>query len=106
MASRAGSWGGGAGSGSTVRRLVAARPPVPEWSGETAVTTAGRWRSPTVAAVSRRRHWRELPVGLLMIAPSAVILAIFVVYPMVEAVLLGALRCVTQGDDRVSNGLG
>lgn len=39
-----------------------------------------------------------------MIAPSAVILGVFVVYPLVRAVWLGTQRCDAQGENCVSNG--
>jgi sn-glycerol 3-phosphate transport system permease protein len=52
----------------------------------------------------RGQRWRELPIGLLMVAPSAVILAIFVVYPLIAAIWLGHMRCDAQGENCVSNG--
>jgi sn-glycerol 3-phosphate transport system permease protein len=39
-----------------------------------------------------------------MIAPSAIILGAFVIYPLVEAVWLGHMRCNAAGDNCVSNG--
>ncbi|HEU4841974.1 MAG TPA: sugar ABC transporter permease [Ilumatobacteraceae bacterium] len=57
-----------------------------------------------VVAVSRGSRWRDLPVGLLMVAPSAVILGLFVVYPLVEAIWLGHMRCDALGQNCVSNG--
>ncbi|HEX2784191.1 MAG TPA: sugar ABC transporter permease [Ilumatobacteraceae bacterium] len=44
-----------------------------------------------------KRRWRELPIAVGMLAPSAVILGIFVVYPLVRAVQLGHLRCDATG---------
>jgi ABC-type sugar transport system permease subunit len=57
-----------------------------------------------VVAVSRGRRWRDLPVGLLLIAPSAVILGVFFVYPLIRAIWLGHMRCDAQGENCVSNG--
>jgi ABC-type sugar transport system permease subunit len=45
----------------------------------------------------RTKQWRDLPVGLLMLGPSAVILGMFVVYPLVKAVWLGHMRCNASG---------
>jgi ABC-type sugar transport system permease subunit len=39
-----------------------------------------------------------------MIAPSAVILGLFVIYPLVRAIWLGTQRCDAQGENCVSNG--
>ena len=55
-------------------------------------------------ASNRGRRWRDLPAGLLMIAPSAVILGVFVVYPLVRAVWMGTQRCNAQGENCVANG--
>jgi sn-glycerol 3-phosphate transport system permease protein len=44
-----------------------------------------------------KKRWRELPVAVGMLAPSAVILGLFVVYPLVRAVQLGHLRCDATG---------
>jgi len=44
-----------------------------------------------------KRRWRDVPVAAAMLAPSAIILAIFVVYPLVHAVQLGHLRCDATG---------
>lgn len=44
-----------------------------------------------------RRKWRELPIAAGMLAPSAVVLGVFVVYPLVRAVQLGHLRCDATG---------
>lgn len=56
--------------------------------------------------VDRARRWKELPVALLMLAPSAIILGAFIVYPLLRAVWLGQQRCNAFGDDCVSNGWG
>jgi sn-glycerol 3-phosphate transport system permease protein len=45
-----------------------------------------------------KRRWRELPIAVGMLAPSAVILGLFVVYPLVKSVQLGHLRCNATGD--------
>jgi sn-glycerol 3-phosphate transport system permease protein len=55
-------------------------------------------------AWKRGRRWRDLPAGLLMITPSAVILGVFVVYPLVRAVILGTKRCDARGERCISNG--
>jgi len=59
-----------------------------------------------LAAPSRRgrARWRDLPAAVAMLAPSAVILAVFVLYPLVRAVWLGHQRCDAQGDNCRSNG--
>ena len=44
-----------------------------------------------------KRKWRDFPVALGMLAPSAVILGVFVVYPLVRAIQLGHLRCDATG---------
>jgi len=44
-----------------------------------------------------KRRWRDVPVAAAMLAPSAIILAIFVVYPLVHAVQLVHLRCDATG---------
>ncbi|MEJ7719397.1 MAG: hypothetical protein WKF58_02655 [Ilumatobacteraceae bacterium] len=55
-------------------------------------------------------QWRDLPTGLVMIAPSALVLGAFLVYPLVKTVSLGrqrcnesATRCVTTGWDQYSD---
>ncbi len=45
-----------------------------------------------------RRKLRDVPVALGMLAPSMVILGIFVVYPLVRSIQLGHLRCDATGD--------
>ena len=44
-----------------------------------------------------KRRWRDFPVAVGMLAPSAIILAVFVVYPLIRAVQLGHLRCDATG---------
>ena len=44
-----------------------------------------------------KKKWRDLPVAVGMLAPSAVILGVFVVYPLVRAIQLGHLRCDATG---------
>ena len=44
-----------------------------------------------------KKKWRELPIAVGMLAPSAVVLGVFVVYPLVRAVQLGHLRCDATG---------
>ncbi len=51
-----------------------------------------------------RRRWRQLPAALALLAPSIVVLGVFVVYPLGRAVLLGEQRCNAQGTECVSNG--
>ena len=55
-------------------------------------------------AVGSRTRWRQLPAALALLAPSGVILGIFVVYPLVKAVLLGKQRCSADGLRCVDNG--
>ncbi len=51
------------------------------------------------------RRWAEFPLAMAMLAPSAVILGVFVVYPLGRAMFLGQQRCDNFGDNCVSNGL-
>jgi ABC-type sugar transport system permease subunit len=44
-----------------------------------------------------RRRLRDVPTAFVMLLPSAVILGVFVVYPLVRAVQLGHLRCDATG---------
>ena len=44
-----------------------------------------------------KRRWRDFPVAVGMLLPSAVILGVFVIYPLVRAVQLGHLRCDATG---------
>ena len=43
------------------------------------------------------RRWRDLPPALLMLAPSAALLGVWTVYPLVRAVQNGHLRCDVTG---------
>jgi len=54
---------------------------------------------------SGRRRWAELPLAMAMLAPAAVILGVFVVYPLARAMWLGQQRCDNFGNDCVSNGI-
>jgi ABC-type sugar transport system permease subunit len=45
-----------------------------------------------------------LPAALLLLAPSMVVLGMFVVYPLIRAILLGSQRCDIQGTNCRSNG--
>jgi ABC-type sugar transport system permease subunit len=45
-----------------------------------------------------------LPAALLLLAPSTVVLAMFVVYPLIRAIVLGSQRCDIQGTNCRSNG--
>ncbi len=50
----------------------------------------------------RRRsaeRWRDLPAAILLLAPSFVVLAAFIVYPLGRAVWLGRQRCDSQGNN-------
>jgi ABC-type sugar transport system permease subunit len=44
-----------------------------------------------------KRRWRDFPIAVGMLFPSAAILGVFVVYPLVRAVQLGHLRCDATG---------
>jgi ABC-type sugar transport system permease subunit len=57
-----------------------------------------------VASDRTRRRWRQLPAAILLLAPSIVALATFVVYPLIRAILLGSQRCDIQGGNCRSNG--
>ena len=41
----------------------------------------------------KRSRWRDSGIAVLMLAPSAVVLALFVIYPLIRAVFLGTQRC-------------
>ncbi len=45
----------------------------------------------------QRNRLRDSGLALLMLGPSIVILAAFVIYPLIRAVFLGAQRCSVQG---------
>ena len=51
-----------------------------------------------------RRRWRQLPVALGLLAPSAIILGAFIVYPLVKAIFLGRERCNSTGTRCVEAG--
>jgi sn-glycerol 3-phosphate transport system permease protein len=56
---------------------------------------------------ARRRsaeRWRDLPAAVLMLAPSLIVLAVFVLYPLGRAVWLGQQRCDAQGNNCRING--
>jgi sn-glycerol 3-phosphate transport system permease protein len=53
---------------------------------------------------TRRQRWRQLPAGLILLTPSLVILAAFVLYPLGRAVVLGQQRCNAIGQACRSNG--
>ncbi len=57
----------------------------------------------SVSSRSRRR-WREAPLAAAMLAPSLVILGVFVLYPLGRAVWLGHQRCDATGNNCRSNG--
>ncbi|TDT17895.1 sn-glycerol 3-phosphate transport system permease protein [Ilumatobacter fluminis] len=54
--------------------------------------------------VFERRRWRQLPVALALLAPSAIILGAFIVYPLVKAVFLGTERCNSTGTRCIEGG--
>lgn len=51
-----------------------------------------------------RRRWRQLPVALGLLAPSAIVLGAFIVYPLVTAIFLGTERCNSTGTRCVEAG--
>jgi sn-glycerol 3-phosphate transport system permease protein len=55
-------------------------------------------------ATPRVRRWRDLPAAVVLLAPSFVILSVFVLYPLGRAVWLGQQRCNAQGKNCRSNG--
>jgi sn-glycerol 3-phosphate transport system permease protein len=50
------------------------------------------------------RRWRQVPAAAAMLAPSVIVLATFVVYPLIRAVVLGSQRCDVTGTHCTSNG--
>lgn len=52
----------------------------------------------------RRQRWRQLPAALALLAPSAVILGAFVLYPLGRSIVLGQQRCNAIGQNCRSNG--
>lgn len=51
-----------------------------------------------------RRRWHQLPAAIGLLAPSAIILGAFVVYPLVRAIMLGRRRCNRAGTLCVDSG--
>jgi sn-glycerol 3-phosphate transport system permease protein len=49
-------------------------------------------------------RWRDVPTAVWMLAPSLVILVVFVLYPLGKAIWLGQARCDAQGQNCTSNG--
>jgi len=41
----------------------------------------------------KRSRWRDSGLAVLMLAPAALVLALFVIYPLIRAVFLGTQRC-------------
>jgi sn-glycerol 3-phosphate transport system permease protein len=58
--------------------------------------------------MSRQRRaaqrWAEFPLAVTMLLPSALVLGVFVVYPLGRAVWLGQQRCDNFGENCKSNG--
>ncbi|MGB0112140.1 MAG: sugar ABC transporter permease [Ilumatobacteraceae bacterium] len=54
----------------------------------------------------RRSRWGDFPLAMAMLAPSAIILGVFVVYPLIRAVWLGQQRCDNFGGNCQSQGFG
>jgi ABC-type sugar transport system permease subunit len=52
----------------------------------------------------RRQRWRQLPAALALLAPSSIILGLFVLYPLGRAIVLGQQRCNAVGKNCRSNG--
>ncbi|NND76495.1 MAG: sugar ABC transporter permease [Ilumatobacter sp.] len=69
-------------------------------------TDPGQQPLRTTAVSGRSRRWTEFPLAMAMLAPSAVILGVFILYPLGRAVWLGQQRCNTFGDVCRSNGFG
>ncbi|MGA9277912.1 carbohydrate ABC transporter permease [Ilumatobacter sp.] len=58
-----------------------------------------------MASVGQRSWtWKDLGIAVAMLAPSAFILGLFIVYPLGRAVWLGQQRCNAFGDVCTSNG--
>jgi ABC-type sugar transport system permease subunit len=49
-------------------------------------------------------RWRDFPAAVLMLAPSLIVLSVFVLYPLGRAVWLGQQRCNAQGKNCRSSG--
>ena len=54
--------------------------------------------------VSAKRRWRDSGLALLMLGPSGIILGMFVIYPLVKAVILGRQRCNPTGNCPTTGG--
>ncbi|MFN3255901.1 MAG: carbohydrate ABC transporter permease [Ilumatobacter sp.] len=57
-----------------------------------------------MSGTRRSWKWRELSLAAAMLAPSALILSVFIVYPLARAVWLGQQRCDAFGNRCTSNG--
>lgn len=57
-----------------------------------------------IAGRRRSRSWKQLPAACALLAPSALILVTFVLYPLGRAVVLGQQRCDVSGRNCRSNG--
>ncbi len=55
---------------------------------------------------TKRSRWKDFPLAVVMLAPSAVILGVFVLYPLGRAVWLGQQRCDNFGGNCQSQGFG
>lgn len=55
---------------------------------------------------SLKRRWRDMPLAVVMLAPSLVVLVTFVLYPLARAIWLGQQRCNVQGRNCRSVGWG
>jgi ABC-type sugar transport system permease subunit len=51
------------------------------------------------------KRWRDTPLAIALLAPSLVVLAVFVLYPLGRAMWLGTQRCDPQGRSCRSNGV-
>jgi ABC-type sugar transport system permease subunit len=56
--------------------------------------------------IGSRRRWKDTPLAIAMLAPSMVVLGVFIVYPLIRAIWLGQQRCNTFGTKCRSNGFG
>jgi sn-glycerol 3-phosphate transport system permease protein len=84
-------------------RLSAWRPPTFTWTSRS--VHPERHTVAVVAAVGKRSWtWKDLWLAIAMLAPSAVILGVFIVYPLGRAVVLGQQRCNAFGTQCESNG--
>jgi sn-glycerol 3-phosphate transport system permease protein len=53
-----------------------------------------------------KKKWRDMPIAVGMLAPSVVLLGLFVVYPLVRAVQFGHQRCDATGRSCLEGGWG